>query len=146
LLKGGGNFPHYHYSFSETFTVIDGELTVQYDKEMKRLFAKQSFEVPPGTLHCFKNKSQKATTFFIELRPGHTGFENALKIAYGLATDGLTNKKGIPSSIIHTAILLKIGDSKLPGAYSLLTPLLKWLANRATKKGIEQELISRYCN
>jgi len=39
-----------------------------------------------------------------------------------------------------------MSDGNMPGLFSLMTPLLKWSANRAGKKGIEQELINRYCN
>lgn len=83
--------------------------------------------------------------FTVELRPGHAGFENSLKIAYGLAKDGLTNNKSIPKSLSHLAVLADIGGTVPGGIFSKLMPLLRWQAGRARKKGIEKMLIEKYC-
>jgi len=82
-----------HSAFSETFTVVTGESTVQVNKEIKVLQRGETITVPPGVLHCFSNKTMQPATFHVTITPGHTGFENDIKIAYGLAADGLTNKK-----------------------------------------------------
>ncbi len=146
LVAGGGNTLHYHNAFSETFTVLNGELAVQVNKEIKVLQPGESFTVPPRVLHCFSNKTKQPATFHVTITPGHTGFENGIKIAYGLAADGLTNKKSIPKNFTYLALLFTMSDGNIPGLFSLMTPLLRWAANRARKRGIEQELINRYCN
>jgi hypothetical protein len=145
LKAGGGNSIHYHKSFSEKFEVIDGELGVHAGKEFKVMGSGETFTVPPMMLHNFQNDTDKPVTFRVELRPGHTGFENCLKIGYGLASDGRTNKKGIPSKVSHLAVVLGLSDTNLPGIYTLLTSFLLFMAVRARKKGIEQDLLEHYC-
>jgi hypothetical protein len=129
----------------ETFRTIQGPLTLQCNKIEKTLQPGESFTVPRGAVHLFKNLTGKKVTFEVELRPGHVGFEKAIKIAYGLATDGLTNKKGIPTNIFHLAILSSCSGTNPAGFMSVTVPLMKWVAKRAGKKGIEQQLIKKYC-
>ena len=145
LAPGGGNSLHTHSEFTETFRTIQGPLTLQCNKMEKTLQPGESFTVPKRAVHLFKNLTDKKVTFEVELRPGHAGFEKAIKIAYGLATDGLTNKKGIPTNLSHLAVLSSFSGTNPAGFMSVIVPLMKWLANRARKKGIEQQLIKKYC-
>lgn len=145
LKAGGSNSLHYHKAFTEKFEVLNGELTVQVKKEFKRLTHGETYTVPKFVLHNFMNKSDKPVHFLVELRPGNTGFENCLKIGYSLAVDGATNKHGIPNKFSHLAILLDLSDTNLPGIYSLINPVMSKVAERARKKGVEKELIERYC-
>jgi hypothetical protein len=50
----------------------------------------------------------------LELRPARN-FEKALRIAYGLASDGKVTAKAVPKSIWHLALLFQLGESYLPG-------------------------------
>jgi hypothetical protein len=84
--------------------------------------------------------------FRVELRPGHTGFENAIRILYGLARDGQTNSKGIPRNPSHIAVAGEISDMRLAGVLRLLGPLWRLLAQRARANGTEQALIAAYCS
>lgn len=79
------------------------------------------------------------------MNPGHTGFENSIRIIYGLAADGLTDKHSVPKKLSHKTILIGMSDMNLPGLFTILFPLLKRKANKAKAKGEEQELIDRYC-
>jgi hypothetical protein len=81
----------------------------------------------------------------VRLSPGHTGFEKSLRIIYGLASDGLTDKNTIPKSIKHTAIVVCMSDMNLPGAFTFLFPILKFIAKRANTTGEEQKLLDKYC-
>lgn len=146
LKAGGGNSLHYHRAFSETFEVIDGILGVHIGKKYKQLKKGESFTVPPLVLHNFQNDNDKPVKFKVELRPGHDGFEKCIKIGYGLAGDGRTNKKGIPHKLSHLAVVLGLSDTNLPGIYTVMTSVLLMLAARARKKGIEKELTDQYCN
>src|SRR5690349_9330924 len=105
VAAGGGNALHTHKTAAETFTVLEGNLEVQAGKERRTLKTGESFTVPPKIAHCFRNPSQQSIKFLVEFRPGHEGFEKSLKIAYGLATDGLTNKDSIPKNFSHLALL-----------------------------------------
>jgi hypothetical protein len=76
--------------------------------------------VQPLNLDGFFNPTDKEIKFKVEITPGHEGFENSLRILYGMAADGLTNKKSIPKSFKHIALIACISDMNAPG---LLTPL-----------------------
>jgi len=145
LMPGGINELHYHKSFSETFTAIDGELGLLLAKKKKLILKPgDSFTVEPMVLHGFFNPNDEEIKFNIRVNPGHSGFENALRIAYGLAEDGLTNN-GIPKKVSHMAILVNLSDSNIPGLFSLLSPVLRLIAAKAKANGVEQKLMERYC-
>jgi hypothetical protein len=83
--------------------------------------------------HRFYNEVETLVKFHITLRPGHTGMENFIKIIYGLASDGLTDKKGKPKNFAHLAVALQISDTNAPGWMSLLSPVIRGTAKRAKK-------------
>lgn len=145
LEPGGGNSLHFHTSFTEEFTAVEGVLGVDMDKQAMRLQPGRSVTVPVGRLHRFYNPGNEPLRFHVKLVPGHQEFEQAIAIAYGLASDGLVSKKGIPRKLDHTALILTMSDTGLPGVFSMLVPVLKWRARKARKKGVANELISRYC-
>lgn len=147
LEPGGGNPLHYHTSYSETFTALQGSLGLELKgKKIIMLSVGESYLVKKGEIHRFFNPGEQQIRFRNEVYPGHTGFENTLRILAGLANDGLYNERNIPKSFIHLAICGMMSDMRLPGIMSLTTPLLKLTAAMARKKGIEQQLINRYCH
>jgi quercetin dioxygenase-like cupin family protein len=115
VAPGGGNAPHFHKTYEEHFEVIEGCLEVLVGGETRIL------------------------------RPGHTGFEKAIKAGYGLAADGLTGPNGAPKNIYHLAVLLGWSEIRMPGVFTLAEPLFRLLARRARRKGIEAELEAGYC-
>ena len=147
LMPGGGNPLHYHKTYSETFTAMDGDLGLKLGKKgTKILKPGETYTVEPMSLHSFFNPTDKEIKFNVKLRPGHTGFENSLRILYGLAGDGLTNNKSIPKRLKHAAIIVCMSDMNVPGFLTLIYPLLKRMANKAKANGEEQKLIDKYCN
>ncbi|MBK8968823.1 MAG: hypothetical protein IPM36_19560 [Lewinellaceae bacterium] len=36
-------------------------------------------------------------------------------------------------------------DTNIPGVFSLFEPVLRWMAKRAVRKGIDRELEAQYC-
>jgi quercetin dioxygenase-like cupin family protein len=145
LVPGGGNTLHFHTAVSETFTPVQGELQLQSGNEWKVVKPGESLTVPSGTVHCFRNPAGHPVKFQVELRPGHEGFENSLKIAYGLAAEGLTDRRSIPKNFSHLALLMTMSDTYPTGIFSLLTPILQWKARQARKRGVEKELLHKYC-
>lgn len=146
LMPGGGNPLHYHKTYSETFTAIKGELGLKLGKKKTKILKEgETFTVEPSSIHGFYNPTDKEITFNVKCKPGHTGFENSLRIIYGLASDGLTDKNTIPKSIKHKAIVVCMSDMNLPGLFTFMFPLLKLIAKRAKKSGEEQKLIDKYC-
>lgn len=96
-------------------------------------------------LHSFNNPTGETTTFLVELRPGHPGFERALKAGYGLARDGLVLANGVPRNLYHLAVLLEWSEMRLPGVRGMLEPVVWLLARRARRRGIDRSLEERYC-
>jgi quercetin dioxygenase-like cupin family protein len=145
LAPGGGNPLHTHSAFTETFIAVKGLLGIQLKGKRKILLPGESYIVRRGEPHSFFNNGDEPIIFKVIHRPGHTGMENMLRILYGLAADGLTNKKGIPKNIYTIALLAQMGDSRIAGPLSVLNPLMGWLAKRAQQKGMDKALLQRYC-
>lgn len=145
VAPGGGNFLHYHRTFAEHFTVLSGELGVQLGSEQFTLKPGESAIAPIGSLHRWYNPTVETALIRVELKPGNTGFERSLQVLYGLARDGLVNKQGLPKSIVHIALMSELSDTVVPGVFSAITPILRMIASRARRKGVERQLIERYC-
>jgi mannose-6-phosphate isomerase-like protein (cupin superfamily) len=145
LMPGGGNTLHYHKTYSETFIADDGDLGLRLKDELKVLKPGESYTVKPMELHAFFNPTGRRIKFKIKIEPGHEGFENSLRILYGLAADGLTNNKSIPKNITHTALLINMSDMNAPGFLTWIFPLLRWIAKGAEARREEQRLIRQYC-
>src|SRR5690349_337916 len=104
LKVGGRNDWHYHTSFSEEFFVISGHLGVKVNNKTLELGAGESALVKIGERHYFFNSSNEIIKFNVKISPANPGFLRSLQIAYGLANDNLTTKRGVPKKIDHLAI------------------------------------------
>jgi quercetin dioxygenase-like cupin family protein len=144
VAPGGGNGLHVHSTYSERFTVIEGQLGAQIGKAQQTLPQGATKMVPEGIAHRWYNTSAQPARIYVELRPGHAGFEQALRVGYGLATDGRTNSAGLPTNPLHLAVLLQLSDIKLVGALALLSPLFGVLARIARRRGVEAALLAQY--
>ena len=147
LMPGGGNPLHYHKGYSETFTALVGDLGLGLGGNKTVLLRPgKSHVVESGQVHRFFNPTDGKITFRNEVRPGHTGLENGLKILAGLANDGLYDeKKEIPRSLIHLAVVGIMSEMRLPGLMSLTTPVMQLIAARSRRNGTERALLERYC-
>jgi mannose-6-phosphate isomerase-like protein (cupin superfamily) len=144
VAPGGKVTPHYHLAYSERFTVLEGRLIVEIDGVRHELGVGDQAVAAPGSLHAWSNPGQERSVAHVELRPGSPGFENGLRVAYGLAADGLVLKNGVPRNPLHTALMLEMGEVRLPGAYAALGRILGLLAHLARWRGIDRELERRY--
>lgn len=140
VAPGGGNELHYHTSFTEKFSVIEGQLNVSLNGEEKVLKVGEAAFVPKLAHHRFYNASDKYVTAIVELRPARN-FEKAIRIGYGLARDGKVTAKAIPKSIWHLALLFQLGESYLPGLpLSVQRGIFGTLASIAKLLGKDKEL------
>lgn len=146
LMPGGGTPLHYHRNFSETFIVTEGILTIILENKTIQLSAGQKATVEKGQSHRFANTSSHPVVFTTIILPGSEGFENALRILYGLAGDQRTDEKGIPKSLLVLSVVSKISDMRPAGAGRLLAPLMQVLYYIAGITGLRKKLIARYCN
>jgi quercetin dioxygenase-like cupin family protein len=144
LADGGGVGLHYHKTYSESFSCIEGEVQVQLGKKIHTLAPGQSATAEPTINHLFRNRSGKTCKFRVELKPASRGFEQSLQIGYGLATDGLCKPNGFPKDNLALAWLFDISESNLPGWMSLFEFILRRQAKKARKKGIDKTLTERY--
>jgi quercetin dioxygenase-like cupin family protein len=145
VAPGGGVGRHYHKTYRETFTCLEGELQVQLGKELHTLRPGDApVTAETNVLHRFFNNSNRPCRFRVHISPGSRGFEESLQIAYGLARDGKTDKSGTPRKIDHLGVLLALSESKLPGWQGLLESVLLWIGKRADKKGVTALLRKEY--
>lgn len=145
LMPGGGTPLHYHRNFSETFVVTQGMLTIVLEKKTITLEAGQKITVEKGQSHRFANRSSLPVVFTTIILPGSEGFENALRILYGLAGDQKTDKKGMPKSLLTLSVVSKISDMRPAGMGMLLAPLMGIFNFIARASGLHRKLIVRYC-
>jgi quercetin dioxygenase-like cupin family protein len=147
LAAGGGVGLHYHKTYSESFVCLEGELKIQLDREIHTLkVGDDPVTAKPFVLHRFFNGSKIPCKFRVTISPGCRGFEESLQIAYGLARDGRTNKKGLPRKFSHVALLLVLSESKLTGWRALVEKLLVRTGEKAIKNGEADELRRAYVN
>ena len=144
VAPGGKVTPHYHLTYSERFKVLEGRLTVEIDGVRHELGPGHDAVAAPRSLHAWSNPGAERSVAHVELRPGSPGFEKALRIAYGLAADGLVLKNGVPRNPLHAALLLEMGEMRLPGAYAALERVLGLLVRVARWRGVDRELERRY--
>ncbi len=145
VAPGGGTPLHYHTTYVEQFTAVSGELGLQIGKQHRTLKPGETAVVPMMALHRWYNAGQETVLMRVALRPGSTGFEHCLQIAYGLARDGQMTTGGMPKHITHLAVLLDLGDMGGNGVVGLIAPIMRLIAKRARRTGIERDLIDRYC-
>lgn len=144
LADGGGVGLHYHKTYSENFTCLEGEVQVQLGKIIHKLQPGQSAIAEPNDNHLFRNRSGKSCKFRVELKPASRGFEQSLQIGYGLARDGQCKPNGFPKDNLALAWLFEISESNLPGWRSIFEIILRSQAKKARRKGIDKELTDRY--
>lgn len=141
----GGNPLHYHTRFSETFKVIAGELSIQVGKEKRILKPGETATAPANVHHRFYNTSGKPVHFTCELRPANEGFENVLRIGFGLARDGQAATNGMPGSLVHIGILMNMGEGYFVGVFSMLEKFFRLFGTSEKAKKIEKQLLEKYC-
>lgn len=146
LMPGGGTPMHFHKKFSETFIVTQGILTLTLREKKIHLNAGEKLVVEKDQWHCFSNEFLVPTVFTTIIQPGSVGFENALRILYGLAKDRKTDEKGIPRNPLALAVVSSISDMHIAGPRLLILPLFKLLNIIAIISGYKHRLFKKYCS
>lgn len=144
LAPYGGNALHRHSAFSEGFEVLDGELNVQVGSAHKLLRVGDQALVPLGVTHRFYSTSDALTRFLVTIQPGHRGFEESVRIAYGLATDGQMNASGAPKNPLILGLLAEMSGTEVAGTMVVLRPLISVLARLARRRGLDRALAEKY--
>ena len=124
--------------------MLEGRLTVEIDGVQHHLEPGGEAVAPARSLHAWSNPGEDRSVVRIELRPGSPGFEKGLRVVYGLAADGLVRKNGVPRNPLHAALVLQMGEIRLPGRYAALERALGLLTLVARWRGVDRELERRY--
>ncbi|QEF97935.1 Quercetin 2,3-dioxygenase [Stieleria maiorica] len=66
---GSGPPPHVHSREEESFLVLEGEMTFQLGDQRFTAGEGTFLNMPVGSLHCFKNESNKTARLLITLAP-----------------------------------------------------------------------------
>jgi mannose-6-phosphate isomerase-like protein (cupin superfamily) len=105
---------HLHPCQEERFHVLRG--TVGFRLHRSSIYAGpgQRITVPAGTPHKFWNAGEDEAHFECEIRPA-LQFERLIETMFALATDGKTNRKGMPNPL-RLAVIARAhyDDVRLP--------------------------------
>jgi quercetin dioxygenase-like cupin family protein len=89
---------HVHPSQDEQFEVLSGSVGFKIGGEKLVAGPGQRLTVPAGTAHKFWNAGDDEAHFVCEIRPA-LQFEQLIETMFSLATDGKTNRKGMPNPL-----------------------------------------------
>jgi quercetin dioxygenase-like cupin family protein len=89
---------HMHPALRESFTVMQGELTVLRGGQRSILRAGERGDVEPGVWHDWWNESDADAVVHVEITPGER-FTLMIETFFGLAREGHVNKKGMPDPL-----------------------------------------------
>jgi quercetin dioxygenase-like cupin family protein len=89
---------HVHPYQTETFEILEGEITFRSGSETIVAKAGDIVRVDPGTKHKFWNAGETDARFRTEVRPA-LQFESLIETMFALAADGKTNRKGMPNPL-----------------------------------------------
>src|SRR5881227_3481547 len=89
---------HVHPSQEERFEILSGEVGFRIGREKVVAGPGQRLTVPAGTPHKFWNAGDEVAHFVCEVSPA-LQFESLLETMFALATDGKTNRKGMPNAL-----------------------------------------------
>jgi len=135
----GGNDWHYHSSFEESFTVLEGEVSIGHNGKETLLKKGDSAKAYKKDMHFFKNARNQKAVLLVRTTPA-AGLEKTLRVAYGLINDGLL-ENDMTENPWHMVLLLAYSESYLPVMPPWFQePLINALAKIAQWKGEDKEL------
>jgi quercetin dioxygenase-like cupin family protein len=89
---------HVHPHQTERFEVLEGRLGLRVDDQELLAWPGDVITVDPGTRHRFWNAGKDEARFLCEVRPA-LEFESLIETMFSLATEGKTNRKGMPNPV-----------------------------------------------
>jgi quercetin dioxygenase-like cupin family protein len=95
---GGGPPPHVHSREEEGFYILEGEITFQIGEERLVAHVGMFANMPVGTVHSFKNESDKPAKMLISVAPAGLEkmfFEVGVDVDQGATTAALPTKAEI---------------------------------------------------
>lgn len=102
---------HVHPNQEERFEVLSGTLKLRIEGEERLLSPGDVAVIPAGQSHVWWNAGEEDVHVLGEFRPA-LRTEVFFETFFGLATDGKTNRKGLPN-LIHLAVLMREYEDEL---------------------------------
>ncbi len=136
---GRGVVLHYHLTYTERFTVLEGRLDMCVGDRGEPLVlrAGESAFVPLKTAHRFWNSSHERVIFEVEIKPARH-FEEALRAQFGLVADDKTNDKAVPTNLFELALIYELSESYIAGVPLMLQQAIaRALAAIARRRGYD---------
>ncbi|UFH54573.1 cupin domain-containing protein [Spirosoma sp. KNUC1025] len=138
----GGNDWHYHKTFDEYFTVLKGKAKVGSNGKEYVINEGGSAIAHKGEMHYFFNPTDSTILLQVKTMPAR-GLEKSIRVAYGLANDGLFNER-LTKNPWHMALLLGYSGTYLPDIPGFIQePLVNALAKIAQWRG-EDKALEKY--
>jgi mannose-6-phosphate isomerase-like protein (cupin superfamily) len=131
--------PHVHPHQEERFEVLRGRIRMQVDGVETVLGPGERATVPAGTAHTWSNIGHDVAQIRVELQPALRS-EMFFETLFGLAKDGRTNSKGLPSVLSMAVIMHEYADEirlarPAPGVQRAIVRPLAWLGRRFGHRG-----------
>jgi mannose-6-phosphate isomerase-like protein (cupin superfamily) len=115
-VQPGGGVPmaHVHPHQSETFEVLEGQLSMKAGRDKLVALPGDVVTVPPGQVHKFWNDGETVARFRCTVAPA-LEFERFIETMFALAADGKLTKRGMPSPLRLAVIAnAHFADSRAP--------------------------------
>ena len=136
---------HYHVSFTETFTAIEGVLDLYLGRERRhvRLHPQESATAELYQPHSFANNSDEPCTMTVESRPA-ANVVRAFQLAYAVANDGGAANDGLPRDWLMRLRFVSLTGGFLPGLPRTLQQSVLGVAAVLAKVSGTERRIRRY--
>jgi quercetin dioxygenase-like cupin family protein len=140
---------HLHPYQTETFEVLEGEVTFKVGGKKVVAKAGETLVVERGTAHKFWNSGDTDARFRCEVRPALL-FEQLIETMFSLAQAGKTNKKGMPNPFRLAVIAnAHFDDVRLPlvpqwlqkASLAMGAPLGRLLGYQATNEYAREDAL-----
>lgn len=119
---------HTHPGADETYQVVSGTLDVLFQGEWRSLRAGESFAVPRGEVHAFRNTGSEAVRFVNRHSPA-LGFQDHLETVHRLVRAGKIRGVSDPRSLIY----MSMSAAKHRPDVAVKPP--QWLVNTLARVG-----------
>jgi len=130
--------PHYHPGLSESFTVVSGRVGLLIDGRQSVATPGARVVVAPGVVHDWWNAGGREAMVRVVIEPA-ARFEAMILNLFGLAQDGKTDARGMPS-LLQLVLLAQEFDDVIrfirPSRwvqrllFPLLAPFARWRGYR----------------
>ncbi len=131
---------HRHPALVERFTVLEGDLTVKRDGQIRILHQGETAVIESGVWHDWWNAGDRDARVRVEITPGGR-FVHMIETFFGLARLGHTDARGMPSPLqlaltareFSDVIVFRSPPLALQRAiFGTLAPIARWRGYRAT--------------